>query len=177
MKNNAGMVFTYNEIIGSEYIIVPWSDIKTRDDALELAKDLNIAGEKCRKAGFKFAYHNHAFEFVKDGGEYLLDIVFNNVDKSNVTLELDVFWAAHAGLDPLAYYEKNKDIIKLLHLKQLKDMETKKDADLGDGMINFESLIKAAVPNGVEHYVLEQEAFDVSPRVSAENGYKHIMSL
>jgi len=177
LKSNLGMVLTYNAVIGSEYIIVPYAEMKTRDDALRLAGELNYFADKCVGEGFKFAYHNHAHEFAKDGGEYLLDIVYDNVDRTKVALELDLFWVAYAGVDPMVYIEKQKDVLKLLHLKQIRDMETKRDADLDEGLLDFGSLIKSALAYGTERFVLEQEGFDVSPFVSVEKGFKHVMSL
>jgi sugar phosphate isomerase/epimerase len=47
-----------------------------------------------------FAYHNHDFEFVPSDGAYLLDRLLDATDPDLVALELDVFWATYAGVDP-----------------------------------------------------------------------------
>jgi len=169
----------YHKVLGTEYLVCPYSTVKTKDDVLELAKTLTPAAEKIIDAGFKFAYHNHAHEFVQvngaiNGGEYLLDILFQNLPPQSV-MELDIFWAAHAGVEPLAYMKKNKDRLKLIHVKQID--KDKHCVDLDQGVLDFKDIITKAKSQGVEHFILEQEAFAVSSMVSVKNGIDYIMSL
>jgi sugar phosphate isomerase/epimerase len=149
----------YHKTLGTEYLICPYSAVKTKDDVLELAKTLSPVAEKINDAGFKFAYHNHAHEFVKSGGEYLLDILFDNLP-AQALMELDVFWAAHADVDLFAYMEKHKDRLKLLHVKQID--KDKHCVDLDQGILNFREIITRAKRQGVEHFILEQEEYAVS---------------
>ena len=164
----------YHKVLGTEYIICPFLGIKTREDALKMAETLRPVVVKCKDEGFKFACHNHAQDFTKDGGEYLLDILFNNLPPEAV-IELDVFWAVYAGVDPLAYMEKHKDRLKLLHIKQID--KDKKCVDLNQGLIDFKKIITVAKTLGVEHFVLEQEEYEVSSIVSVKNDIDYIYSL
>ena len=164
----------YNKTLGTEYLICPYSAVKTKDDVLELAKTLKPAAEKISGAGFKFAYHNHAHEFVQVDGEYLLDILFQNLP-SRSFMELDIFWAAHAGVEPLSYMKKHKDRLKLLHVKQID--KDKRCVDLDQGILDFKEIITKAKSQGVEHFILEQEAFAVSSMASVKNDIDYIMSL
>jgi len=164
----------YQKAVGIEYIICPWADMETKADVLTLAKSLTPVAEKIKKAGIKFGYHNHAHELVKDGGEYLLDILFDNLPDETI-MELDVFWTEYAGIDTLSYMEKHKNRLELLHVKQIgKD---KKNVELNNGLIDFADLIKKAQIMGVKHFILEQEAYEVSSIKSAENAMKYISSL
>jgi len=167
----------YHKILGTEYIICPYSAIKTKEDTLELAKTLSPVAAKVTDAGFKFAYHNHAHEFAEsaiNGGEYLLDILFENLPPQAI-MELDIFWAAHAGVEPLAYMEKHKNRLKLLHVKQID--KDKHCVDLDQGILDFKNIITRAKSQGVQHFILEQEAFAVSSMVSVKNDIDYIMSL
>jgi len=169
----------YHKVLGTEYIICPYSPIKTKDDVLELAKTLTPVVTRISGAGFKFAYHNHAHEFAKagsaiNGGDYLLDILFQNLPPQAL-MELDVFWAYHAGIEPMAYMEKHKDRLKLLHVKQID--KDKRCVDLDQGVLNFKEIITKAKKQGVEHLILEQETFAVSSLVSVKNDIDYIMSL
>jgi sugar phosphate isomerase/epimerase len=148
--------------------------MKTGEDALKLAETLKPVVAKCGEAGFKFAYHNHAHEFARDGGEYLLDILFKNLPPE-AAMELDIYWAAHAGIEPFAYMEKHKDRLKLLHIKQID--KDKKCVDLDQGVIDFRKIITVAKTLGVEHFILEQEEFEVSSMVSVKNDIDYIFSL
>jgi len=174
LTKNLDEEIAYHKVLGTEYIICPYSTVKTKDDVLELANTLKPAIEKISFAGFKFAYHNHAHEFAQSGGEYLLDILFQNLPPQAL-MELDIFWAAHAGVEPLAYMEKHKDKLKLLHVKQID--KDKHCVDLDQGILDFKEIITKAKLQGVEHFILEQEAFAVSSMVSVKNGIDYIMSL
>ncbi|HRI22703.1 MAG TPA: TIM barrel protein, partial [Panacibacter sp.] len=65
-------------VIGQKYVISPWLDIKYRKTAGELKRYMEVfnkSGELCRKAGMKFGYHNHDFEFSeKLNDEKVFDI-------------------------------------------------------------------------------------------------------
>jgi len=164
----------YHRVLGTEYIICPFYNMKTGEDALKLAEILKPVAAKCVGSGFKFAYHNHAHEFDKDGGEYLLDILFKNLPPE-AAMELDIYWAAYAGVEPLAYMEKHRDRLKLLHIKQI-DNE-KKCVDLDQGVIDFRKIITKAKTLGVEHFILEQEEYAVSSIVSVKNDIDYIFKL
>jgi len=165
---------TYHKTIGAEYIICPWADIKTKADALALAQKLTPVAEKVMAAGLKFGYHNHAHEFVKDEGAYLLDILFDNLPAGTV-MELDIFWSEYADVDSLAYMEKNKNRLEILHVKQIG--ENKKNVELDKGFIDFEEVIKKAKDMGVKYFILEQEEYETSSMASVENAIKYIKSF
>jgi len=168
----------YNKILGTKYVILPWAEMKDAEGVSKLAADLVPIAEKLTRNGFIFGYHNHDQEFKQAGaeGQYLMDVLFANLPK-NAVMELDMFWAAYAGLDAVAYMEKNKGLVKMLHLKQIKDMETKKCVDLNEGVLDFADIIRRAKAIGVEEFILEQEEFEVSPWISVKNGFDHIMGL
>lgn len=168
----------YNKEIGTQAIIVPYHPMKTAEEAKELASQLTSLAKEVRQAGFLFGYHNHAHEFVKtENGAALLDILLEQTSPEDLMLELDVYWAAYAGVDVLKYIGKQKDRIRMLHLKQMADLESKKCVDLDEGVLDFGEIIKKGLEIGVLHCILEQEEFAVSARQSIEKGYRHIMSL
>lgn len=177
LMNSLEQEIEYNQILGTKYIVCPSAEMETRDDALKLAATLDPIAEKLDEAGFMFAYHNHDFEFKKDHDEYLLDILFQHTCKKKVCMELDLYWAAYAGVDGLAYMEKYIGRVKMLHLKQIKDEQSKQCVDLNEGIIDFKEVITRAQKIGVKEFILEQEEFAISSWVSVKNGYEHIMSL
>ena len=166
-------IIDYHKTIGAEYIICPRGDMENKADVLDLAKKLTPVAEKITAAGLKFGYHNHAHEFAVDDGKYLLDILFENLPNGTV-MELDIYWSEYAGIDSNAYMEKHKDKLELLHVKQIG--EDKKNVEIDKGFIDFKEVIKKARTNGVKHFILEQEEYEVSSMVSAENAAKYIYS-
>jgi sugar phosphate isomerase/epimerase len=163
----------YHKILGTQYFICPHSDIKTKDDTLKLAQTLKPVMEKINGAGFKFAYHNHAHEFIKDGDSYLLDILFDALP--GAAMELDLYWVAYAGVDPFVYMEKNRERLKLIHVKQID--KDKRNVDIAQGLIDYREVIVKAKALGVEHFILEQEEYAVSSMVSIKNNIDHIKGL
>lgn len=166
----------YNSVLGTKYIIIPWATMDTRDDALRLAELMNKANDKIQAAGFEFGYHNHAHEFKKDCDEYLMDILYANLDKK-IMMELDLYWAACADVDYIAYMEKHKGILKLLHVKQIKDYESKQCVDLDEGVIDFKTIVEKGLALGVTDFILEQEEFAVGPWESVKKDYDYMMNL
>ena len=164
----------YHKAIGAEYIICPWADMETIADVLALAEKLTPIAEKIIAAGLKFGYHNHAHEFIIDEGEYLLDILFDNLPKGTI-MELDIFWTEYAGIDTLAYMEKHKEKLELLHIKQID--KDKNNVELSKGLIDLEDIIKRAQKMDVKHFILEQEEYEESSMKSAENAIKFINSF
>ena len=174
LTNNIDEEIAYHKTLGTEYMICPYYAINTREDALKLAEIIKPIIDKINGAGMKFAYHNHAHELALCGDEYLLDILFQNLPKEAV-MELDVFWAAHAGVEPLAYMEKHKDRLKLIHVKQIDN--DKNCVDIEQGILDYRKIISTAKTLGVEHFILEQEKFAVSPMVSVKNNIDYILNL
>jgi sugar phosphate isomerase/epimerase len=147
----------------------------------KLAANLNQAGEKCRAAGLTLAYHNHAFEFEQAGSSTLLEILLAKTDPKLVQLELDVFWAAVAGFDPVKLFEKYPGRIPLVHVKDMKPGTEKRlnegvprDSffEVGRGSLPIAAILKAGSQAGVKHFFVEQDQTPGNPldslRASAE---------
>jgi len=164
----------YQKELGVQYIICPYLSMENKDDVLKLAEQFTPVAEKITAAGMKFGYHNHAHEFVKDDGEYLLDILFDNLPQ-NTILELDIYWSEYANVYSLGYMEKHKERLELLHVKQIG--RNKENAELDKGLIDFGDIIKKSLAMGVKHFVLEQEEYEHSSLQSVENAIKYIRSL
>jgi len=164
----------FQKTVGIEYIVCPWADMETKADVLKLAEQLTPIAGKIRAAGLKFGYHNHAHEFKEEEGEYLLDILFDNLPDDTV-MELDIFWSEYADVDTLAYMEKSKNRLELLHVKQID--KDKNNVDLDKGIIDFQDIITRAKEMGVKHFILEQEKYAVSSMTSAENAIRYINGL
>ena len=111
----------YCQDIGCSNIVLPWlaNEWRTREGIQALAPRLNAIGQRCREHSITFAYHNHDFEFTSVDGSYLLDYLIQATDPSLVKLELDVYWVAYAGADPVLYPQTYADRVALIHLKDM----------------------------------------------------------
>ena len=102
------------------------------------------------------AYHNHDFEFIPFGdGTTPFQLLMTETDPRDVKLELDVYWVAKAGQDPVQYLKDGQDRIVLVHLKDLaSDGST---AEVGGGVLDFERIVRTALLAGVKHLFVEQD--------------------
>ncbi len=162
----------YNKAIGSEYIICPWAKVDTREEVDKLVQLLNDAADKAAKENIKVGYHNHAHEFVKIDGKYALDMIAENTN-DNVILELDVFWVAYAGIDPLEYIKKWGKKVELIHIKQI--AENKDNVDVADGVIDMAKVKE--VSKYAKYFVVEHEEFDKPVWDSIKNDFEFLNQI
>jgi sugar phosphate isomerase/epimerase len=167
-------IISYNKAIGCGNIVCARADFSSEQETLEIAEYFNEVGEACRKAGIAFAYHNHDHEFARYSGKYIMDILLEKTDPALMGLELDVYWAARAGVDPAAYQEKWKDRSILIHCKDMDNSPEKNFAEVGKGVLNFPEIINAA--SKAEWFVVEQDKSD-DPFRSVEISYKNLEKL
>ena len=150
-----------------------------------MAERSNRAAEQAKKAGIQLAYHNHAFEFEPmDGGKTGYDVLMEEFSP-DMKFEVDVFWVAVGGKDPVELIRKLKGRVSQLHLKDLnKEIETPnyggipKEAfeELGDGAIPMEPIIDVAAEAGVDLCHVEQD-HSPHPIKSIRQSMKHLKSL
>ncbi len=177
LNDKLDYLLDYNETIGSKGIVVAYSEIKTKDDTLRLADWMNEKAEKICSQGFTLGYHNHDFEFKKDGEEYLYDILVNNIDTNKIKLELDLYWVSFAGLDIHDTIDKYKNKINWLHIKQMKDKESKENTEIGKGILDFKKVIKDSKKIGIKNFIVEQEFFTIDQIESIKESVDYLNSL
>lgn len=150
---------------------------KTKERFLKAAADLSEAAKKLRPLGLTFGYHNHKIEFQKVEGRRLLDILIEETDPL-VTFELDTFWVQYGGADPAAYINKVKGRIPLIHLKDLTIIDDNVImAEVGEGNLNWPSILSAAKNAGVEWYIIEEDVCQRDPFESIEISLKNLKAM
>lgn len=147
---------------------------------------LNKTGEAFKKAGIAFYYHNHAWEFEGEAGKRPFDMLLARLGP-DVKFEVDVFWAAVSGQDPVKLLRALKGRVISMHLKDVakdapvayKEMEVAHSTfrDAGDGRLNWPDLLAAAQSAGVHHYFVEQDYPAGDPIESARKGYQFLRSV
>ncbi len=159
------------------YITVPYLDEKIRktaDDYKKIAVKLNKAGELCKKAGLKLAYHNHAFEFQPMGNTSGYDVLLNECEPSLVDFELDLYWAVRAKADPVTLFSKHPGRFPLWHVKDMNRAKPEQNTEVGKGSIDFKAIMNASKTAGLKHLFVEQENFDIDPFVSIKESCNYI---
>jgi sugar phosphate isomerase/epimerase len=174
---------------GIKYFVVAYlgaDDRKSLADYQRHADKMNEAGTRCKAAGLQFCYHHHSFEFVKYGNETGWDVLMARTDKDLVAFEVDVFWLAAAGLDPVKTIRELGSRVKLVHLKdraagppELDESKVAKAAfkELGAGSIDMPAVLRACKEVGVAHYFVEQDQTPGDPLASLKQSVAYLRSL
>ncbi|MEJ6950442.1 sugar phosphate isomerase/epimerase family protein [Natronospora cellulosivora (SeqCode)] len=156
LENELDDVINYNLTIGNSYITVPYAEYKSKEDFLSMAEKLNEWGNILKEKGLTLCYHNHDQEFEAFDGEYGLDLMYENVDSDLLKVELDIYWVKKAALDPVDYLSKYSQRTPLVHLKDM-DAETGVFAEVGEGVIDIQAIIKQANKGAAEWLIVEQD--------------------
>jgi sugar phosphate isomerase/epimerase len=157
---------------GTGALLAPGANSRVRamtlDDARRTADLANRMGEKLKRAGLRYAYHNHDFEFVPQGnGAIGYDLLLEETDPGLVDFEMDCGWMKVAGYDPVAYIKRHPGRFPMLHIKDFQLVAASKmgsstgaqrlGTELGRGFIDYEPILAASKEAGVKHYFTEQE--------------------
>ena len=146
----------------------------------------NKAAEQCRKAGLRFAYHCHNFDFATVEGVVAYDELLRSTDPKYVDMEMDCFWTTIAGRDPVEYFDRHPGRFPLLHIKDLKrgfgpttgHVEGGNPfAEVGSGVIDWKRIFAAAPRGGLKHYAVEQDRCDRPPFESIKMSYDYLHQL
>jgi sugar phosphate isomerase/epimerase len=169
--------------IGHQYLVcayLPPEERRSLDDYKKLVELFNRAGERLKKVGIQFGYHNHDFEFTTiAGGEGRLpyDVILAGTDPRLVKMELDLYWITKAGQDPLKYFAVYPGRFPLLHLKDMDATPKHFFTEVGQGTIDFKKILAAAQVEGVKHYFVEQDETPGSPFSSIQLSIDYLKRL
>jgi sugar phosphate isomerase/epimerase len=170
-RTNLDWIISDAQILGIKYVGCAWIphdgdfDEKTCREAIET---FNHAGEVLAQHGMTFFSHTHGYEFrpYKDGT--LFDLIMTETNPKYVSFQMDIFWVAHAGQDPVKLMEKYSHRWKLMHLKGMRDStptglftghsDVTNDVPVGEGRISFPPLLRSAEKVGVKWYIIEDES-------------------
>jgi sugar phosphate isomerase/epimerase len=173
--------------LGAEYVVCPWiphGDKFTAEDERHGAASFNRWGADLRASGLQFCYHPHGFEFQPAGDGTLFDRLVGETQPENVNYEMDVFWIVYPGQNPVALLEKYPTRFPLMHLKDLaKDTPgnlsgsapEESSVALGQGRVDWPTVLAAARRAGVKHYYIEDEAATAMRQVDVS--VKYLTSL
>ena len=153
---------------GAKYCMQPWIDEADRKSIAgyqKMVAEWNKVGKIMKENGVQFGYHNHNFEFgTVEGKVPYFDVFLPEMDKDLMTMELDLFWATKAGINPVELFKKYPGRFQLFHMK---DMYTKEApfyktestdfAPVGEGVINFKEILAAKKIAGMKYMFVEQD--------------------
>jgi sugar phosphate isomerase/epimerase len=185
LVNNIEQVIDDARTLGAEFVRVasiPHNRDRgfTIEDMRKAIADFNEAGKILSENGLRFNYHNHGYEFLPYGNGTMFDYMVANTNPAYVNFEIDVYWVAHPGHDPVALLKKYPDRFNQVHLKDLSidathdysgSAPSEYDVPLGTGQIDFPAFLRAAQNSNIVHYYIEDETANVVNRVPLSKAY------
>ncbi len=149
---------TMAKALGADTIVLPYmtDEHRTEQGWQAVLPNFNRLAAELKKAGLGFAYHNHDFEFTnRPGGTSLYDRFLKETDAALVKVELDLYWAAHAGEDLASLIDRLSQRIYAYHVKDMR--ADRSMAAVGQGTIDFAGLFKRKGSAGVRHFYVEND--------------------
>ncbi|PWT92356.1 MAG: sugar phosphate isomerase [Blastocatellia bacterium] len=182
-RDNIEQIAREAKIFGLEYVGCSWIphqdpfDDKTTREA---AAVFNLAGETLAKHGLKFFYHTHGYEFLPYGNGTLFDLLASETNPKYVRFQMDVFWIVNPGQDPLKLLAKYGNRFELMHVKDMKvgtpqaftgHSDVTNSVVLGQGVIDWPNIFRAAKKAGVKWYFVEDESPSAETQIPKSLSY------
>ncbi len=181
-------------ILGFEYVgiaAIPEDKRKNLDDYKKMAETFNRIGAEAKKAGLKFAYHNHGYGLQEMDGKIPIQVLIEETDPDLVYLEMDIFWTTAGGANPVDYLKAYPKRYRLMHLKDMKEIRHFSGdggspqewmelfpymTTLGSGAMDIETIVKTARKSGVKHFFVEQDMV-ANPEIALKKSLNYLKSL
>ncbi|HMO26189.1 MAG TPA: sugar phosphate isomerase/epimerase [Tepidisphaeraceae bacterium] len=186
MKNDTAKVIEEHRMWGCSLTAIGGFFPKAEDWSLQLWQnfiaDYNAAAAKFAGSGVRIGYHNHSHELARvdpaPGGKTAMDMLFDGLSQ-DVWFEIDTYWIQHGGGDPAAWVRKCKGRIPAVHMKDLgmKTDRTQFMMEVGEGNMNWPSIIAACKDAGVQWYIVEQDTCYRDPFESLEISLRNLKSM
>ena len=179
--------------------MLPFPAMKSIGAVIDFAKQANDYAERLQEQGLGLYYHNHHIEFAKFDGKFMLDIIAEN--SPAMGMEIDVHWVQRGGLDPVRTLEKYAGRTAMVHLKDYRIGQMPQSAfgllesgdvmgfmaefknvvqfaEVGEGNLDFASIIPAAQAAGAAYLLVEQdELYGRTVWEALQTSYDNLVAL
>ena len=172
----------------------PNKPVFTDEEWMRLADGLDRLGQMATSEGMRLCYHHHMGTGVQTRAE--VDRLMTATDPAHVHLLLDTGHLYWSGDDPLALAQEHAARIKHVHLKDIRaDVMAESDSAgrafleavregiftvPGDGMIDFEPILRALADAGFEGWLMveaEQDAAKAHPLTYALKAREYLREV
>jgi sugar phosphate isomerase/epimerase len=179
LRDKTQEVVEKHRVLDCEYVatgIMP-EECRNGDGFRRFAGEASEVAARLAKGGLTYCYHNHSFEFEKFGDRTGFETLFSESSPTLFNAEVDVYWVQHGGGDPARWIAWLGKRARLVHLK---DMTMhgweQRFAEVGEGNLNWPSILKACKTVKPAWYVVEQDSCARDPFESLAISLKNIRS-
>ena len=179
----------YAKELGVEYVVcasIPKTTAISADGYKRGAEQYNAWAAQAKGMGLKFGFHNHNAEFQDFGGVTGFDVLMKNTDPALVQWQIDCYWVAQAGHDPVVMLRQYGKRIQSLHLKDRKpnvptSVETGPDAahftEVGNGTLDWVTILRLAGKYHLPYMYVEQDQTERPPLESLQISYTNLVKF
>ena len=177
-------------VLGATYVIFAWIPHQkqfTEADCRRGAAEMNRWGQSLKQAGLVFCYHPHGYEFVPFHGGTLFDLLAAQTDPATVHFQIDVFWIAWPGQDPVKLMRQYPNRFLLMHLKDIRKGTKLGDLSghapeevsvaVGTGMLDFPAILREGKRIGIKRYYIEDEASEAITNIPLSLKYLESLGM
>ena len=177
--NHLDEIIDYNKTLGCELCGVgsmPEEYRKSSESVSNFIAGINHAAKELRKEGLLFGYHNHAFEFTKIDGKFIMDRLIEETDAENVKFIVDTYWLQVGGMHPANFIKKLGERAMAIHFKDLKANtdNTTEMSEIGEGNLDWDEIIEACDEAGAKWALVEQDVCQRNPFESMKMSYDYL---
>lgn len=179
-EKNLDEIMDYNRTLGCKLCGIGSMPGWARENSENLSRFICEANEmaaRLAKEGFYFGYHNHAIEFAKIDGKFIMDRLIEETDKDAFRFIVDTYWLQVGGMNPSSYIRKLGDRAMAIHLKDLKaniDFTTEM-AEIGEGSLDWDDILQACEEAGAKWALVEQDVCRRNPFESMKISYEYLI--
>lgn len=168
-------IFAAANILGIGTVIdpyVPAEQWQKAEDIEATAARLNAAARKGAGYGIRVGYHNHEWELQSMvEGQTALEYFASLLDPELV-LEVDTYWVAVGGHDPVEILDRLGDKVKFIHIKDGPlTTDTKAQLPAGKGQVAVLDVIAAAAALEVGVVEFDDYAGDIFEGIAESLAY------
>jgi sugar phosphate isomerase/epimerase len=180
------------KVLGAQQLGVAWikegdTDAVNGSKLMAAATRLNSMCPAAKAAKMKVFYHPHGYEFHEgDPDGKLFERFVNELEKDCVVLQLDAFWVAYAGQDPVRFMQKYGNRVWSYHVKDMAPslavapfdgskwqgpLPDEAFAPIGKGKLDQATLIRLGKQYRIKWFILEDETTHPYDNVAAALPY------
>ncbi len=177
IRNETDRVIEEHRILGARHIGIGSMPQEYRngiDGVDRFIRDYTPAAERIAAAGLKLHYHNHDFEFAKPDGQVLLQRIADGFAPDRLGFILDTFWVQAGGGDPAWWVRHLAGRLEVVHLKDMAYDNGRVMTPVGEGNMNFETILSACRDAGTEWLMVEQDTCVGSPFDCLRSSYDYL---
>ncbi len=181
MKAQTQAVIDEHKRWGCEYTAIGgyFPTSPTAADWHQFARDYSALAQPFKGSGLSIGYHNHSHELARcEGKKTGLQILLDELDPA-VWWEIDTYWIAHGGADPIQWIQKVSGRMPCVHLKDMAITPQREQlmAEVGEGNLNWPGILPACRDAGVKWYIVEQDICQRDPFESLKISFNNLKAM